>query len=129
MRLARRREAGFPTQGSIVVGTEGTLLIPHHSTPSLYPWNKYKDTRLPRIKSNHHWWQWIDACLGRGETSTHFDYAGPLTEAVLLGSVAVRFPGETLEWDGPGLQFTNRPEANTYVRRAPRAGWEMEGLA
>ena len=50
------------------------------------------------------------------------------TEAVLLGSVATRFPQTTLEWNGAGLKFKNVKEANAYVRRKYRKGWEVKGL-
>ena len=58
-----------------------------------------------------------------------FDYAGPLTEAVLLGTVSTFFPKTTLEWDGPGLKFANCPEANRHIRRTYRHGWDVKGLS
>ena len=67
----------------------------------------------------------MNAARGEGKTTANFDYAGPLTEAVLLGSVASRFPQQTLEWNASGLKFTNVEAANQYVRRAYRAGWEI----
>lgn len=118
----------IPDQGSVIVGTEGTMLLPHYKPATLFPRAKFKDYDRPRIESGHHWTQWVDACLGQGTPSTTFDYAGPLTEAVLLGSVAVRYPHQTLEWDAANLEFTNEPTANTFLRRAPRAGWEVKGL-
>ncbi len=51
------------------------------------------------------------------ETSTPFDYSGPLTESVLLGCLATRFPEETLEWDAAKLVVTNNKDANALVRR------------
>jgi hypothetical protein len=71
----------------------------------------------------------VDAILGTGQTQANFDYAGPLTEAVLLGSVATRFPKTTLEWDAAGLVFPNTKEANQFVRRTYRKGWEIAGLS
>ena len=50
------------------------------------------------------------------------------TEAVLLGSVASRFPQTTLDWDAAKLTFTNVKEANQYVRKTYRKGWEVKGL-
>ena len=64
-----------------------------------------------------------------GRTSASFDYAGPLSETVLLGSVACRFPKTTLEWNAQALRFTNVREANRYVRRTYRHGWEVKGLS
>jgi hypothetical protein len=48
-----------------------------------------------------------------------------LTEAVLLGNVAIRARGKTLEWDGPNLKVTNVPEANEFLRREYRKGWSL----
>jgi predicted dehydrogenase len=113
-------------QGSIVIGTEGVLHIPHVDTPRLYPQEKFKGYTLPALKDIHHWSEWAEACIGRGNgTSTNFDYAGPLTESVLLGSVAVRFPGQTLEWDARRQRFKNERRANAFVKRKYRKGWEL----
>jgi len=67
--------------------------------------------------------------LGRTQTSTPFDYSGPLTESVLLGGVATRFPQTTLEWDASQLKFKNSAEATQVLRRAYRHGWEVPGLS
>ncbi|HEY5552125.1 MAG TPA: Gfo/Idh/MocA family oxidoreductase [Opitutaceae bacterium] len=123
-----KRGPGVPEQGSILVGTEGTMLIPHATTPRLFPLAKFKDHPMPKLEPRNHWDQWVEACLGRGKTSAGFDYSGPLTEAVLLGSVAVRFPGQTLDWNAKKRKFPNMPAANAYVRRAYRKGWKVRGL-
>jgi hypothetical protein len=128
LRRRRRRGLGSPEQGSIFVGTDGVMLLPHFSEPVLFPEKKFEDFEIPKIKSGNHWIEWVEACLGKGRTSTPFDYSGPLTETVLLGSVAVRFPHTTLEWDAPALRFTNVAQANAHVRRAYRSGWAVAGL-
>jgi len=56
---------------------------------------------------------------------SHFDYAGPFTESVLLGNVALRFPGQRLEWDAANTKITNVPEANQYVVHNYRNGWTL----
>ncbi|MES1180424.1 MAG: gfo/Idh/MocA family oxidoreductase, partial [Verrucomicrobiota bacterium] len=56
-----------------------------------------------------------------------FAYAGPLTETILLGDIAARFPQTTLEWHSRKMKF-NLSEANQYVRREYRKGWEVKGL-
>jgi hypothetical protein len=56
--------------------------------------------------------------------SCPFSYAGPLTEAYLLGNIALRV-GQRIEWDAKNLRVTNCPEANQYVRREYRKGWEV----
>ena len=67
--------------------------------------------------------------MNGGTPGASFDYSGPLTESVLLGSVAVRFPKTTLEWNSAKLQFTNEKAANQFVRRKYHKGWEVAGLA
>jgi hypothetical protein len=69
----------------------------------------------------------VDAILGKGQTSANFDYAGPLTEAVLLGSVASRFRNTTLDWNAKKMTF-NVKDANQFVRRKYRKGWDVKGL-
>jgi hypothetical protein len=70
----------------------------------------------------------VEACRGNGRTSTPFDYSGPLTEAVLLGCLSTRFLKRTLEWNAAKLQISNVKEANAFVRRRYRKGWEVKGL-
>jgi hypothetical protein len=103
--------------------------VPHIATPRLFPLEKFRDYKLPDVPGTHHWSDWAEACIGGpGKPSAHFDYSGPLTEAVLLGSVAVRFPGTTLQWNSAALRFENEPRANEFVRRSYRRGWEVAGL-
>jgi predicted dehydrogenase len=118
----------FPGQGSIIIGTEGLMVIPHIALPSLLPEAKFADADLEIIPGGDHWKLFIDAVRGEGQTTAGFDYSGPLTESVLLGSVACRFPNTTLDWDAAKLSFPRHPEANAYVRRAYRRGWEVAGL-
>ncbi len=126
---ARKRADALLEQGSILIGTEGVLHVPHIATPRLFPLEKFHDYKLPEIAGTHHWSDWAEACVGGpGKPSAGFDYAGPLTEAVLLGSVAVRFPHTTLEWNSAKLAFTNEKAANAFVRRSYRKGWEIAGL-
>lgn len=82
------------------------------------------ETRV--LTKGHHWTLWADACLNGGKPGANFDYSGPLTESVLLGSVAVRFPQTTLKWNSTSLQFTNENSANRYVRRQYRDGWRSQ---
>jgi hypothetical protein len=81
------------------------------------------------VEEADHYHQFVDAVLGKGKTSTGFDYAGPLTEAVLLGPLATTFPRTTLEWSAAKLKFANSPEATHAVRRKYRAGWNVAGLS
>ena len=82
----------------------------------------------PDVADGNHYHEWVDACLGTGSTSASFAYAGPLTEALLLGVVANRFPDTKLEWDAKKLEVTNVAAANALLRRKYRKGFEVEGL-
>lgn len=118
-----------PDQGSILIGTNGVLLIPHVSRPVLYPDSTFKDFKMPPMDGNDHWGQFLEAVRGNGTTAAGFNYSGPLTEAVLLGGVATRFPKATLEWNAKALKFTNLSEANALLRRKYRKGWDVRGLS
>ena len=115
-------------QGSIIIGTAGVLHVPHVAPPKLFPVARFKDYTLPEAEQSHHWTEWAEACVNGGKPGANFDYAGPLTESVLLGSVAVRFPQTTLAWNAAKLQFDNEKTANQYVRRTYRKGWDVAGL-
>ena len=104
------------------------MVLPHWARPQLYPDSKFKDFAYPKIERLDHWIQFVNACLGNGKTTAGFNYAGPLTEAVLLGGVASRFPKTTLHWNAKKLAFTNVREANQYVRRSYRKGWQIASL-
>lgn len=117
------------SQGSILIGTEGVLHIPHIATPKLYPEEKFQDYPLPPVADAHHWNDWAQACIGGpARPAAPFDYSGPLTETVLLGSIAVRFPQTTLEWNSTRLRFSNVKAANAFIRRSYRSGWQVPGL-
>jgi predicted dehydrogenase len=118
------------SQGSILIGTEGVLYSQYDSAnvPVLLPREKFADFKLPDVKDDNHYLQFVEAVRGNGKTSAPFSYSGPLTEMVLLGCLATRFPETDLKWDTKALKVTNVKEANQYVRRTPRKGWEVAGL-
>ncbi|HEX3313337.1 MAG TPA: Gfo/Idh/MocA family oxidoreductase [Gemmataceae bacterium] len=120
--------AAFSDQGSIYVGTDGVLYSPYIDTPRLFPVERFRDHRLPQVAGEDHYRQFVEACLGNGRTSAPFDYSGPLTESVLLGCLSTRFHDTTLAFDSANLRFTDNDAATRLVRRAPRTGWETEGL-
>lgn len=105
------------------------MLLPHIAKPELFPEKKYEDFEIPKLPAINHHTQFAEACIGQGKPTAGFDYSGPLTETVLLGSVAVRFPQTTLQWDEARCEFSNVREASQYVRRAYRKGWEVKGLS
>lgn len=115
--------------GIIFVGDKGKILVEGWGgeSPRLIPESRMKNfdrppKTLPRSKG--HWIEWIEACKGGEPTRSNFDFAGPLTEAVLLGTVSVR-TGKRLEWDSPNMKVTNVPEANDYLHYKYRDGWEL----
>ncbi len=119
---------GFPGAGSIFVGTHGVLVLPHVARPLLYPDKKFKNLKLPEVTEENHWGKYVEACLGGAKTTANFDFSGPLAEAVLVGTVAVRLPKATLHWNAPTLTF-NEAEANRFIRRQYRSGWSVKGLS
>jgi predicted dehydrogenase len=119
----------LPAQGSIFIGAKGVMLLPHVGKPVLLPEENFKDHPLPKLEAVNHWFSFVEAVRGKGKTSANFDYAGPLTETVLLGGVASRFPKQTLAWDAKRLKFTNVTDANQFIRRPYRKGWEVKGLS
>jgi predicted dehydrogenase len=115
----------YPPESSILIGTEGALLIPHSYPPQLLPEDKFKDVKRPDLPPRNHYHHFVDACLGGEKTESHFAQTGPMTESILLGTVAIRTPGPTLEWDHAGLRVKNVADANRFLRRSYRKGWEV----
>jgi predicted dehydrogenase len=120
----------WPQQGSVVVGTTGLLVLPHvNPGPFVVPTAPgATPPALPDIPvpERDHYAEFVDTVLGGGahKCSASFDYAGPLTESVLIGNVAAHFPGETLAFDGKTLSFPQKRDANQYLRREYRSGWK-----
>ena len=82
---------------------------------------------LPRVKKGlTHYTDFLRACKEGGTPPcSNFDYGGALTQVGLLGLVALRFPGQTLKWDGQAGRFTNHPVANSLVQIPFRSGWKL----
>ncbi len=129
----RKLVGELPHSGSIFLGTEGIYLIPHFSTPKLFKKNGDKYEEYPEIQklitlpTISHWHQFIDGVLAKGTPAANFDYAGPLAECILIGTIASRFRNTTLKWDCKNMQFDLK-EANCFIKRTYRKGWEIEGL-
>lgn len=68
--------------------------------------------------------EWIAGCKGGPTPYSNFDIAAYLTEIILLGCVALR-TGQKLDWDGHNMRATNAPEADQFIRRHCRSGWEI----
>ena len=120
-------ERKLPDQGGLYYGEKGTILAPHMGNPRLIPESKMKDFKMPEPflgRGVNHYQDWIKACKGGPKPLANFDYAGPLSEAILVGNVAA-LAGQKLSWDGPSLKITNVPQANQYLKRQYRAGWQL----
>ena len=92
-------------------------------TFSTYPRAKTLD-RIPGGQDGHEL-DCVRACKGGPSANSNFDFSGPLSEMVLMGNLAVRYPNRKLLWNGQKMEVTNDAEANTYVRRQYRQGWTL----
>jgi len=123
-----KRKDGSPLKwgnGQLFIGDKG-MLISDYSKHVLLPEDKFADFKAPDkfiADSIGHHKEWIKACKTGSATTCNFDYSGALTETVLLGIVAQRV-GKKIQWDGANLKATNAPEADQYVRKEYRKGWE-----
>jgi hypothetical protein len=120
----------FPQQGSVVVGTDGMIVLPHMTAdPFVVPESKMSALPSIDLSDRDHYGEFIDIVVGGGKQkcSANFDYAGPLTESVIIGNVAARFSGETLKFDARTLTFPDKAAANQYLSRAYRHGWNPKG--
>jgi len=117
----------YPEEAAMLIGTEGALLIPHGGMPVLLPESKFSSYKRPQLDERNHYHHFVNACLGGPKTESHFAQTGPMTEAILLGTVAIRVPDTKLEWDAVNMRFPNHPEADKFLRRTYRKGWEING--
>lgn len=123
------RADAFPQPASMIIGEKGYLLVMHWGEPKLYPEEEFADFEWPDVGDRNHYHDWVDACLeGNPDLSDNFAYAGPLTETVQLGNVAIHYRGETLEWDAENLRITNLEAANRRLTRDYRAGWAVRAV-
>jgi hypothetical protein len=135
--------------GVLLVGKKGKLLLDcYGANPRLLPTRLMKETKMPAEKIKRvpegHYIQWVNACIagyGKGVTSSPFEYAGPFTESILMGNLAIRswmmlnpkrkgwedkYVGrKKLLWDAKNMKVTNFDEANEFVKRSYREGWSL----
>jgi len=122
----------LPDTGNLFVGTKATLLVQgdYGETPRVIPETKMREIgKPPRLleRSPGHVQEWLMAAAGEQPIDfpkSNFAYAGPMSETLLLGNIALRV-GRRLEWNGEKLEFTNVPEANQYVTKEYRSGWKF----
>lgn len=151
--LGPNERMGDGGNGAIFIGTKGKMMCGTYGLlPSLIPTSLNNTTQVPqRIQRvprgmEGHYAQWVDACIagyGNMEVSAPFEIAGPLTETVLMGNLAIRsydirkpkqddptrfdYPGRYIKllWDGANMKVTNFDDANAFVRREYRSGWKL----
>ena len=120
----------LPKSGTLFVGETGKILATHPPRARIIPEAKMKAYRQPEPfipRSPGHKREWIDAVRGGKPASSNFiDYAGRLTEIVLLGNLAIR-AGRKIAWDAEDLKAKGCPEADRYIRREYRKGWDFTG--
>ena len=121
----------LPGNGALLIGDKGQLLQTdmYGAYHKLLPTDRYSDytppaQTLPRARIGHQQ-EWIDSAKTGSPTMANFEYAGRLTEAFLVGNVALR-TGQTLQWDGEAMQATNCPEAQRFVHPEYRKGWSLD---
>ena len=122
------------TNGLMLIGDDDAVLMSDWNSWKMYPEDRAKRYGAPPKKlarSAGHHQEWIDACKGGPPAGSNFDWAGPMTETVLLGNVALRsqlregLTHKQLQWDAANLAFTNHDAANQFLRREYREGWSV----
>ena len=140
-------EMGNWDGGVIFEGTKGKMMCDcYGGNPRLLPTSRMKETKLPKQTLTRvpegHYVQWVNACIagyGNAKTSSPFEYAGPFTESILMGNLAIRswmiknpkltgwgdkyLGRKKLLWDAANMKITNFDEANQFVKREYRTGW------
>ena len=144
--LSPEEKMGDNGGGAIIVGTKGKMMCSTYgNNPQLLPTTRTSQNVLPetiaRVPEGHYV-QWVNACIagyGKKETSSPFEYAGPLTETILMGNLALRawnvknekgeFTGrKKLLWDAENMKITNFDEANQYVKREYKNNYSLAGF-
>jgi len=126
------RMMGNQNGGVLYVGEKGKIMASDENAqnPRIIPEARMREYQLPPKtipRSIGHFKEWIEACKGGEPAKANFDYSGPLTEAVLLGNLAVRFQGQNvrLEWDPDNMKVSNVPEADQFITPEFRPGWSL----
>ena len=130
--------------GAIIVGTKGKMMCSTYGdNPTLLPLSRTKEVNIKETLSRvpeGHYLQWVNACMagyGKKELSSSFDYAGPLTETILMGNLALQawniknekgaFTGrKKLLWDAKNMKVTNFDDANRFVKREYKNGYTLD---
>jgi predicted dehydrogenase len=119
----------LPGNGVLYVGSKGKMFHGSHGgMPQLLPGELHDAAaKVPKTmaRSIGHYEEWLAAIKGGPKPVSNFAYAGPMTETVLLGVLAMRAPGTRLEWDSANLKVKNVPDVNQYVHIEYRPGWTL----
>ncbi len=113
------------TSGSVLVGKDASIMAGSHSQGGrIIPEIKMKESPKPsgksyRSKGNSHFTNFTLAIKGEDTAMSSFDYAGPLSEIIVLGDIALLHPNKTLTWDSVNMKITNDEAANNslFMRR------------
>jgi len=139
--------------GTLFYGTKGRMMCATYGMdPKLLPTSRTSEVKVPQTVARvpggdeGHYAAWLEAAMaGYGSPqaknlSSNFDVAGPLTESVLMGNLAIRsyniqkqngkddvYPGRNIKllWDGQNMKITNFDDANQFVKRTYRDGWSL----
>lgn len=119
----------WPAEGTLYVGDRGYLLSSWDGVKLAPEAAAKRGEGVPRTlkRRGGTWQEWFEACNGGQPAGCNFDWAGPLTETVLLGNVALR-AGKPLEWDAGQARFLNQPDASRYLQDEYRNGWSLEAV-
>ncbi|MFC1557784.1 Gfo/Idh/MocA family protein [candidate division KSB1 bacterium] len=116
-------------EGLLFVGSEGKILCGFNGrNPRLIPesaMNAFEppEKTLPRAIGHNE--EWIAACKGGEKAAANFEFAGPVTEAILLGNVAHRAGNKTIKWDSKNMTVTNHKDADKFLHFDYRDGWSL----
>jgi len=120
----------LPDAGCLIIGSKGLLATNSHNTiVRLLPKEKFENVEQSRPltipASPGHYKEWVAACRGGSTPLSHFEYAAPFAGFLNAGSIATRFPNETLEFDPVSGQITNHPRAAAFLQYEYRKGWSI----
>ena len=125
----RKKKKGMPSEGVMFVGDTGVIMANYgYRDPKLFG-VKNGDERIanitiPEIERIDQTTEMINAFQGGRPSRGNFENAQTIAEAICLGNLAIRMD-QFLEWDNEKLEVTNLPEANEFVKRKSRPGWEI----
>ena len=126
------QETPLTDEGALYIGTKAKMIaLPNaRAAPRLLPQSLHDSVGAPAQmieRSEGHHLEWYKACTGDKPfdyPKSNFAYAGPFSESMLLGCVAQKVGGR-LEYDAKSQRFTNNDEANRFVTKAYREGWDF----